>query len=504
MENQNEILAKVFDQMAREKAKENDRYRKRAYENAASAIRRHPKIITSGKQAQGEIVGVGKRIADKIDEILTTGKLQVLERRTPEEVLETKTIELFEKIHGVGIKKAQEWYNKGYRTIDDLKAEYDNMTDAQKLGYYYFDDLQKRIPREETQKVENYLRSIWKQEFIIGGSYRRGEPDSSDIDVIVKDGVTMTQLLKPLMQDKFIIGNLAIGNKHYMGIVRLNKEYPVRRLDIQLVSEQEWPFTAIFFTGDLRMNIELRKRATSLGYKLGNYDLIDNQGNSLKAKTEKDVFDLLKVVYLEPTERKGAFVLQFFEDIKPVIKRQVKEEIPVQLKQEVHGKWYRPTEDLFVYYGEGIINNGKVAAFDLDGTIIRPSKGDFPKDPNDIVIMPNRLETLKKYLDLGYLLVIFTNQRSKTDKQKRANYARVTNSIKMINLPLMLFMSTGDDEFRKPNTGMWDALKGMDSIREAFFTGDAANRPGDHSDTDLRFAENIGIQFFTPEEIFGI
>lgn len=40
-------------------------------------------------------------------------------------------------------------------------------------------------------------------------------------------------------------------------------------------------------------------------------------------------------------------------------------------------------------------------------------------------------------------------------------------------------------------------------LKESFFVGDAAGRPGDHSDSDKAFADAIGIPFMTPEEVFG-
>ena len=44
--------------------------------------------------------------------------------------------------------------------------------------------------------------------------------------------------------------------------------------------------------------------------------------------------------------------------------------------------------------------------------------------------------------------------------------------------------------------------------KESFYCGDAAGRPAfrnrekDYSDSDLRFAKNIGLKFFTPEALF--
>ena len=36
-------------------------------------------------------------------------------------------------------------------------------------------------------------------------------------------------------------------------------------------------------------------------------------------------------------------------------------------------------------------------------------------------------------------------------------------------------------------------------MTEAYFVGDAAGRPGDHSGTDRKWAVNAGVKFYTPE-----
>jgi bifunctional polynucleotide phosphatase/kinase len=78
----------------------------------------------------------------------------------------------------------------------------------------------------------------------------------------------------------------------------------------------------------------------------------------------------------------------------------------------------------------------------------------------------------------------------------------------------MLFLaSTHNDEYKKPNTKIWEYFVsklngGLEIDETTFYCGDAAGRPAaegkkkDFSDTDLKFALNNKLKFFTPEELF--
>lgn len=59
-----------------------------------------------------------------------------------------RTISLFGEVWGIGPATALKLYDKGHRTVDDLNNE-DSLTNAQKLGLKYFDDIKQRIPRKE-------------------------------------------------------------------------------------------------------------------------------------------------------------------------------------------------------------------------------------------------------------------------------------------------------------------------------------------------------------------
>ncbi|CAH6419417.1 3 phosphatase [uncultured virus] len=152
-------------------------------------------------------------------------------------------------------------------------------------------------------------------------------------------------------------------------------------------------------------------------------------------------------------------------------------------------------------------DNYKVAAFDLDWTIIRSVRGRFPKDADDWAFLPNRISTIKSYQDAGYIIVIFTNQGYKGAKLTMA-INRINNVLAALatnGIIPWIFVAAGGDQYRKPNIGMWQAFEqSVNPIDKttSFYIGDAAGRPQDHSRDDIDFAAVIGIPFFTPERLF--
>jgi DNA polymerase/3'-5' exonuclease PolX len=304
MYSSNEKLSKAFDQLAIQ-FKE-DHYRSRAYRNAASILKTHQGTILSGKEAM-EIKGIGKSIAAKIDEFITTGKISIIEERKPEEVSKDSILQTFEKIHGVGPKTAEKWYNQGYRSLEDLAKIYNKMTDAQKMGYYYYHHLNTRIPREEMDQFANIIKDALTKigaTYMICGSYRRGEKDSGDIDCLIKGSPTtnLTLVLNALVKTGIMIGQLALGNTKYMGICRLNEKCNARRIDLMIIAEESWPYATLYFTGSKQLNVVMRSRALQLGYTMNEYRMESSNGNYL-AKTEQDIFTALGMSYLEPHQR---------------------------------------------------------------------------------------------------------------------------------------------------------------------------------------------------------
>ncbi|KAL2940305.1 DNA polymerase lambda [Bienertia sinuspersici] len=160
-----------------------DERRSFSYYKAIPVIEKLPFTIESGDQVKN-LPGIGKSLRDHIQEIVSTGKLSKLEHFENDE--KVKTIVLFWEIWGVGAATALALYEKGHRTLDDLKNE-PSLSAAQKLGLQYYDDIKKRIPdmRNGENSAKCWGRSSSRSGDCVGGSYRRGQSSCGDMDIII-------------------------------------------------------------------------------------------------------------------------------------------------------------------------------------------------------------------------------------------------------------------------------------------------------------------------------
>ncbi|KAI0075790.1 PNK3P-domain-containing protein [Panus rudis PR-1116 ss-1] len=152
----------------------------------------------------------------------------------------------------------------------------------------------------------------------------------------------------------------------------------------------------------------------------------------------------------------------------------------------------------------------KIAAFDLDGCLIESSFRSNSQPQSFKWWRPVVPQKLKELYQNGYSVVIFTNQAlrgTNAIKNWKTKVPLIAASIP--DLPFRIFAATAKDGYRKPMPGMWYELEKIAAaeglqvdLTNSFFVGDAAGRKGDHASTDRKFALNIGIPFFTPEEYF--
>jgi len=149
------------------------------------------------------------------------------------------------------------------------------------------------------------------------------------------------------------------------------------------------------------------------------------------------------------------------------------------------------------------INNAtireKMASFDYDWTMVTPKDGKtFPTSIDDWQWMyPNVPEKIKQYYEDGYMIVVFSNQ------SKKWKCEQIEMVMKQLEIPLFVVIATEKSDY-KPNPILFNTSFGENSINkeESFFVGDALGRKSDFSDSDKVFAENIGIKWYSPEDIF--
>ncbi|CAD7966196.1 unnamed protein product [Amoebophrya sp. A25] len=190
-----------------------------------------------------------------------------------------------------------------------------------------------------------------------------------------------------------------------------------------------------------------------------------------------------------------------------------------------------------------------LACFDLDSTLIKTRSGRvFPKDKTDWQwlgpMVPRRLNQLASgdapdAAGVKFRIWIFTNQgglgKGGNLKQKIADWrfkidAIIRQLAEETRRSVLIVCATGENWCRKPGLGAWEyvfsngettattsssssAAKSSSHQRvdwkASFYVGDAAGRPAkegvrkkDFSVSDLKFAFNTGLRFFTPEQYF--
>ncbi|XP_041979634.1 uncharacterized protein F21D5.5 [Aricia agestis] len=195
--------------------------------------------------------------------------------------------------------------------------------------------------------------------------------------------------------------------------------------------------------------------------------------------------------------------------------------IKIESKEAMDNVWEdEDNKEVYIFTARGVKSSSKIAAFDMDGTLIKTKSGKvFPVDTKDWTIaFPQVPKKIKEKFDEGYKIVILSNQspigsgRVKLEDFK----VKIEKIVEKLNVPVQAYLATGKGFYRKPGIGMWKVLseKKNDGIeidmKSSFYCGDAAGRlanwaPGkkkDHSMADILFAENLNLTFYTPEQFF--
>ncbi len=290
-----------------------------AYKGVVKALKEYDGPINSSNDLK-DVEGIGKRTLIKVDEIIKTGKLSILEDFKKDKNIMAR-LELW-RILGIGPKMAEKFVNQGITSRKELMEAYQKgkikLDTRQIIGLKYYNKLNQPIKRAEITKYHKQLETNLKKKYpkiqvIMAGSYRRGKSTSGDIDVIIAIPEIKTMediinkrylfedIVRLLRRDGLIIDIVTMGENNLMGINQNHRQVDIKLSPINLV-----PFFLLYFGSGEIFARKIRQRAKEKGYRLSEWGIQNKNTMKFimnKANTEKNIFNTLGFDYVKPENR---------------------------------------------------------------------------------------------------------------------------------------------------------------------------------------------------------
>jgi len=315
---ENRKVAEVFDEIADLLDLQGVAFKPVAYRRAARNIESMEDSITDlvAAKAVEDIPGVGKAMAKKIEELVTTGRLEYLETLRSE--VPKGLVELL-RVPDVGPKTALVLFKElGISSVDQLKEAAANhklrgikgfgqKTEERLLqGIRALESKGQRMLLGQACPVgEAYVRYLKEAESLdmvsVAGSLRRGKETVGDIDILVGDDQP-ERVMDAFVGYREVADVLAKGPTK--SSVRLKGGLQV---DIRVVETKSWGAALNYFTGSKEHNVELRRIGVAMGLKLNEYGLFErDSGKMVAGATEEEVYKALGLRYIEPELRENS------------------------------------------------------------------------------------------------------------------------------------------------------------------------------------------------------
>ncbi|MFO7812147.1 MAG: DNA polymerase/3'-5' exonuclease PolX [Pelovirga sp.] len=295
-------------------------FRVRAYRTAARTVEDQPQSIV-GMLEEGtdlaELPGIGTDLAGKIDEIVATGSLQMLddlEKKMPGELANLLNIaqlgpkrvatlhreldidNLEELGQAAKEKKIRELDGFGAKTEKNILAEINRNKDTQQRTK--FAEAEALLA-----PLLDYLKEInGVKQVAVAGSYRRCKETVGDLDILVTSSHD-----SPVM-DRFVnyedVTEVSAKGKT-KSTVRLRGGLQV---DLRVVPQVSYGAALYYFTGSKEHNVEVRKIAVDKGLKMNEYGVFRGEGDDeerIAGGSEEEVFKAVDLPYIEPELREN-------------------------------------------------------------------------------------------------------------------------------------------------------------------------------------------------------
>lgn len=293
-------------------------YKVRAYRQAAVQVENLGESIADIAAGEGGLVslaGFGPAIAEKVSELLQTGRLGFLEQLEAEV---PPTLIAICALPGVGPRTAALlWREAGITRLEDLDAAARSgaLHGIPRLGAKSIErilatiDSQRdqgaraRRPRAEVQPIVENLTGVLRDLPDVAlvepaGSFRRRRPTIGDLDIVVATAAPSTVLVAfsglPQVERVLMCGDTKSSAEVASGF----------QVDCRAVSVEQFGAAMQYFTGSQAHNVRLRGRALRMGLTLNEYGVFRvDGGERIAGATEEDVYAALGLRWIPPEQR---------------------------------------------------------------------------------------------------------------------------------------------------------------------------------------------------------
>src|SRR6267154_718111 len=303
-------------------------FKARAYTKAARALEgmSEPLDKVLAEERLGEVDGIGESIQKKIGELVTTGKLayyEELRAATPPGLVAML------EIPGVGPKKIKALHEElGITTVEQLEQACKEGKVARLKGFgektqqNICDGINRRrayasrhLISQALPLADSLLEALRSHPEVIrsssAGSLRRHREVIGDVDLLVSSK-SPSSVLDFFTHQPGILNVIAKGDTKASVLLPGGIQS-----DLRVVSDAEFPFALMYFTGSKEHNIVMRQRAIQRQLRLNEYGLFRSKTETrdpellVACKTEAEVFEKLGLHEIPPEMREdlGEFTL---------------------------------------------------------------------------------------------------------------------------------------------------------------------------------------------------
>jgi DNA polymerase (family 10) len=314
----NEAIAQVLREMALFLDMTGVAFKPRAYEKAAYAVEALDRPLAEidtegGLKALEALPSVGRGIAERIEELLRTGRCkdhEKLRKATPVDIGALTAIE------GLGPRMVKVLYDElGVRTVADLEkaaragrvralphfGEKSEQKILRGIGF-----LRQGGGRRPLGHVLKLVRGIEARladlagvdRVAVAGSIRRWKETVGDADLLVV-------ARRPEKVMDFFVAMPEVAHVYGKGrtktMVRLDNGMDA---DLRVVPAESFGAALNYFTGSKDHNVTLRRIAQDKGYKLNEYGVFAGD-RRIAGRSEEEVYEILGLDYVPPELREN-------------------------------------------------------------------------------------------------------------------------------------------------------------------------------------------------------